>query len=96
MYWQNEITGQMKDIVMKFLDKQILNSSELKTLKWYIIQWIDNTKLTTIELKNEIDKELIDYIKISSELSNRTISLSQNEIYNFIVKDLLDFGIDPF
>lgn len=96
MYWQNELTGKMKDIVRKFLVHEILNPSELKTLKWYIIQWIDNIKLTTIELKNEVNQELIDYINKSCELSKRVITLSQNEITDYIVNELLDFGIDPF
>jgi len=96
MYWQNEISGNMKQIVMKFFDNEFLTLNELKILKWYIIQWIDRTKLSVISQIEIVDKSLIDFVEKSCELSKRVISLTQNELYEFIPNDLLDFGIDPF
>jgi hypothetical protein len=41
VYWKNEISGKMKAIVVKFLDKQPFNEWELETFRWYIKQWIE-------------------------------------------------------
>lgn len=83
----------MKEIIRKFYEKNPLNTHELKTLKWYIIQWIDSAKLEVISLSEKLD---IEYTEKMCDLSKKIIRLNQNELYHFIAEDLLDFGIDPF
>jgi len=41
LYWQNEYTGRMKEIVMKYFNNTLLNPEELDILKAYIIQWVN-------------------------------------------------------
>lgn len=41
LFWMNEKTGQMGQIVMDFLNGILLSEKALARLKWYIIQWIE-------------------------------------------------------
>jgi len=42
LYWMNEQTGLLKEIVMKFFSvDQELTEQELEILKWYIGQFVD-------------------------------------------------------
>ncbi len=41
VFWMNEASGQMKEIVMKFIRSEKLDEAQLETLKWYMIQWIE-------------------------------------------------------
>ena len=42
LYWMNEQTGRMREIVMKFFSKDKgVTEEELEVLKWYVEQWVD-------------------------------------------------------
>jgi len=40
-YWRYERSGKMKQIILKFLNKQPFNQWELETFRWYVKQWIE-------------------------------------------------------
>ena len=40
-YWRYEMTGKMKEIIVKFLNKIALNKYELEVFRWYVKQWIE-------------------------------------------------------
>lgn len=80
LYWMNEQSGEMKEIVLKFLDKEKLDINELNKLKWYIKQWISGL-LFKIPNKKLILKQI--------DQSN------QEKLYK-IQMELLEIGIDPF
>lgn len=41
LYWMNEESGKMKEIVLKFLKDELLTLDQLNTLRWYIHQFAD-------------------------------------------------------
>lgn len=41
VFWMHEVSGHMRAIVLKFFSEtQPLTEQEIKTLKWYLSQWI--------------------------------------------------------
>jgi hypothetical protein len=40
VYWLQEQSGKMKQIIQKFLNDQDLNQYELEVLRWYYHQWV--------------------------------------------------------
>jgi len=87
----------LKKDIKKFLEKETLNSNELKELKWFVIFWIDRVKEDTIlDFNPEIDQMFIDHINLLCDLSKKVISLNQSELSSFVSNDLLDVGIDLF
>ena len=80
VYWLNESSGTMKEIVNKFLQDIPLCKEELKLLRWYIWQWV----AAPLFVKPPgFSKELI-------------YSLSQEQLWVYIVTVLEPQGIDPF
>lgn len=73
LYWLHEETGEMKDIVFKFINYTTLTKDELNTLKWYVHQWASAMpchppdlnrifEMDQIQLKNYIfDVLLLEY-----------------------------------
>ena len=41
VYWMQEQSGKMKEIVRKFLENEPLNQYELEVLRWYFHQWVE-------------------------------------------------------
>ncbi len=40
LYHMHETTGQMSAIVKKFLDQTTLMPDEIRSLRWYVHQWV--------------------------------------------------------
>ena len=69
LFWMNEQSGQMKEIVMNFLQDIELSKIQLEVLKNYIIQWIEKATITRppdyhLIIMNSNQKELNDYIGV--------------------------------
>jgi hypothetical protein len=71
-YWQQETSGKMKAIVVKFLNREPFNQWELETFRWYVHQWVaampskpqDYNKILLMsqaELFNYVSDELLGY-----------------------------------
>lgn len=95
-FWMDEISGKMKEIVMKFLEDKNLDSYELQILKDYLIQWIDKTIDNVKYLLS--GEQLRKYMEegVPPNYKDKINNMNQYQIKNYIVKELLDYGIDPF
>ena len=80
-YWANEVTGRMKEIVLKFFQAQKLEDEEIKILKSYIMEWMNDSLIP-------INKRVV----LEDELKSITDSIKLMEFNH----NLLDYGIDPF
>lgn len=88
LFWMNEQTGQMKKIVMDFMNKLPLSENALARLKWYIIQWIEGNSYQ-VKVMGGIPAIPPNY-KMNIEQAN------QNMLSEYVFGELLDYGIDPF
>lgn len=88
LFWMNKQSGKMKEIVFKFLDDKKLTDDELKTLKWYVIQWIEGTEVNS--------KQFLGYVSVPPEYKKKIESMNQKQLHEYIPGELLDYGIDPF
>lgn len=72
VYWMNESTGELKAIIEKFLKDIDLTQPELKTLRWYVYQWVKGMpgkphgfesilKMSQLDLKKYCWTTLLDY-----------------------------------
>lgn len=72
VYWMHETSGEMKQIVMKFIRNAPLSGRELEAMREYVFQWIrhmpskpkDFAKVMTMsypELRSYLAGELLDY-----------------------------------
>lgn len=41
VYWKHETSGKMKQIIVKFLNREPFNQWELETFRWYVHQWVE-------------------------------------------------------
>ena len=96
LFWMDEQTGMMKAIVDKFLEEIHLTNLEMKYLRWYIVQWIDGIVSHTKMRYPEKDFEK--YLKngVPENYKNKTDEMDQEQLIDFVVKELLNYGIDPF
>lgn len=83
LFWMHEVSGRMREIVMKFFDDQEnnLDLEELNILKSYLKQWMDSMMIPS----DEKAKLFIQLRRIQNK--------EQLKDFNF---KLLKFGIDPF
>ncbi len=84
LYWMNEQTGEMKHIVEKFHNNITLTQKELNTLRQYVQQWVEDSRLQFPPGARE---------KLLAEL--KTIRV-QDRLLEFMTEKLLKYGIDPF
>lgn len=96
LFWMNEASGRMKQIVQDFFNKKLLKPTDLRILKNYIIQWVDNTVKSIRHLVSE--KEFKDYLKngVPPDYQKKIGELNQDQLMNYIVEELLKYGLDPF
>lgn len=79
LYWMYEVTGKMKDIILKFLDeqkRQNMTDPEKEILRWYVWQWVAC-----------MPTKPLDYDRIKT--------MDMNVLSEYIWNELLDYGIDP-
>jgi len=80
-YWVNEVSGRMKEIVLKFFHAEKVEGQDLQILKDYIKEWLDASRLPMNER-----------VRLNDELKQITSSYKLME-FN---QRLLEYGIDPF
>ena len=84
LYWMNETSGQMKEIVVKFSNNKTLTQKELDTLRLYVKQWLEDTRFKFREGIRE---------KLLAELKAIKV---QDKLMEFVTGSLSEWGIDPF
>jgi len=93
LYWMHEQSGRMRRIVKDFLNGNPLSQEDFDILKQYVTQWIDGTYIQASRMKDPDDK----YDNVMKGLAVKLKSISgQNELMEFISKECLEAGIDPF
>jgi hypothetical protein len=99
VFWSNEKSGRMKEVVQKFFDHKELDKEEFTILKWYVKQWINKTYLQvckTMETNHQSDPGK-GYEKVMKELANKAETITDVESLRvFVSADCLNAGIDPF
>lgn len=91
----NETSGKMKQIMELFLNNKPLNPEDLLIFKRYTIQYIDGIKES---MKNLVSKEEYQkYLKngLPLKYSIKIYKMNQKELSEYIIKELLNYGIDP-
>ena len=89
LYWKKEASGKMAQIVRRFFNKEVLTDKQLNLLKWYVIQWIEGTSNTVSALSGQ-------NAIVPPNYRERISNFDQSELYSFVSKELLLYGIDPF
>ena len=95
LFWMNETSGRMRKIIELFLNDKPMNSEDLGILKAYIIQYIDGTKES---MKSFFSAEKYqEYLKVGvpSDYKEKIKKMNQKELSEYLVNELLSYGIDP-
>jgi hypothetical protein len=91
LFWQNEISGEMKRIVLKYFSKEEkINEYELKILKEYIVQWVKWFLKNNPHTKSEHRVELANLIR------NIEFAETEKEVKEIAMIMLKKHGINPF
>lgn len=94
MYYKNDQV--INEVTKKFLNKIKLNDDELKVIKAYILQWIEQYNVEIDYDDFECLKKLKETEKNFSSLKKHILELSQSNLLRFTSRDLVQQGIDPF
>lgn len=96
LFWMCDQTRMMKHIVEKFFEEIHLTNLEMKYLRWYIVQWIDG--IVSHAKMRYPEKDFKEYLKngVPENYKNKTDEMDQEQLMDFVVKELLNYGIDPF
>jgi len=97
LFWMNETTGEMKNIVLKFFEDIKLSPEELEILKKYIIQWIEGTIFQTRHFFNSEEKYQ-EYLRkaVPPDYKDVIRKSDQTDLSEYVSNTLLEYGIDPF
>jgi len=80
VFWMNETSGRLRDVVRKFFDPEAnLDEEELRLLKWYVGQWV-----AAMPYPPHGWRELLEACR------------NESELHLFILDELLPMSIDPF
>lgn len=92
-YWMNmndPFKSKLKDVISKFNENTPLKTDELYCLKAYILRWINHLQ----ESRKLLDPSFKPK-KLILEYGFEIQDLSQKELNDYIVSELLSEGIDP-
>lgn len=84
LYWMHEQSGKMKEIVVKFSNNKTLTQKELDKLRWYVKQWVEDTRF---RFPGGIREKLLEELKAIKV---------QDKLMEFVTGKLPEYGIDPF